>query len=316
MKFDTLFQILKEKKHALVIIKVIISLILIAFLLWSCNLQSIISELHSVSLISLIPVFFLYIVTLFLLSLRWRYLLSSMNYIISINKTFFAFSAGILLSDISPGRIGDMTRPYFVRDHIPISVGLASVILDRYCDFIGKIIFCGLAVLLFSSLFPQEMTIFFIIISLIPVFILSMFWIYMEKGLTFLNRPSLHRIHQFGSNIHSSLKRLINPKLILPIATIWTICIAFMHGFRLILLAGILGYSLPIVDITILQSLISSLALVPITLSGIGLVEGGLTAVFSSYGIPLATGVTIAVLDRMVTVFVHIICGVWYVIKK
>ncbi|MGV8108465.1 lysylphosphatidylglycerol synthase transmembrane domain-containing protein [Methanospirillum sp.] len=316
MKFESLFQIFKERKNELFIIKVIISSTLIAFLLWSCNLQSIISELHSVSLISLIPVVFLYIVTLFLLSLRWRYLLCSMNYKISINESFLAFSAGILLSDVSPGRIGDMTRPYFVRDHIPITVGLASVILDRYCDFIGKIIFCGLSVLLFSSLFPQEMTIIFIIISIIPVFLLSMSWIYMEKGLTFLNRPSLQRIHQFGSEIHSSLKRLTNPKLILPAATMWTIFIAFMHGFRLILLAEILGYSLPIVDITILQSLISSLALVPITLSGIGLVEGGLTAVFSSYGIPLATGVTIAVLDRMITVCVHIICGAWYVIKK
>ncbi len=65
MKFESLFQIFKERKNELFIIKVIISLILIAFLLWSCNPQSIISELHSVSLISLIPVVFLYIVNFF-----------------------------------------------------------------------------------------------------------------------------------------------------------------------------------------------------------------------------------------------------------
>jgi len=306
----------RKIKDLLFWVKIFLGLFIVTFLLWSCDFDSVVAVISSIHIAELFPALFLYVCTILLLSFRWRFILKNMGYNVSMRVTFQAFSAGILLSDISPGRIGEISRPFFIRDLVPFGLGCGSFFLDRYIDFIGKGLLCGIALFFFIALFPPQIICLFLGVSLVPVFILTFLWISGEKTLDILSRTGLSRIHAIGGEVHSGLKQLRRPYVVLIISLILTLITAIMQGIRLVILAGIMGYHIPIAEVTILQSLISSLALVPITISGLGLVEGGLTTMFAYYGVPSAIGLSIAILDRMITICVHLIGGLWYIVKK
>jgi len=81
------------------------------------------------------------------------------------------------------------------------------------------------------------------------------------------------------------------------------------HAFRVVLIAKSVGYDVPLHVLFFLQPLVSALSLIPITISGLGLVEGGLIALLAGLGVPLAAGISIALLDRAITVAFHILVG-------
>jgi uncharacterized membrane protein YbhN (UPF0104 family) len=55
--------------------------------------------------------------------------------------------------------------------------------------------------------------------------------------------------------------------------------------------------------------LISALSLIPVTIAGLGLVEGGLMAVIATYGVPVSAALSIAILDRGLTMLFHFAVG-------
>ena len=95
-----------------------------------------------------------------------------------------------------------------------------------------------------------------------------------------------------------------------------TIIAWITHALRIVLIAEGLGYVLPLPDLFLILPLISALALIPITISGLGLVEGGLMAVIAEYGVPLSTALSIAILDRGLTLLFHFTVGGRYAIKN
>jgi uncharacterized membrane protein YbhN (UPF0104 family) len=69
------------------------------------------------------------------------------------------------------------------------------------------------------------------------------------------------------------------------------------------------GYDGPLYILFFLQPLVSALALIPITISGLGLVEGGIAALLFQFDVPLAAGLSIALLDRVLTTAFHLLVG-------
>ena len=81
------------------------------------------------------------------------------------------------------------------------------------------------------------------------------------------------------------------------------------HALRIILITMGLGYTLPLPDVFLILPLISALSLIPVTLAGLGLVEGGLMAVIAGYDVPLSAALSIAILDRGLTLLFHFAVG-------
>ncbi len=286
---------------------------IVAFLIWSCNVSQVISQLSSFPSLLIIPVAVIYLFNLFILSMRWRYILHAMRYDLPPGTALQAFTAGILLSDVSPGRIGEVSRPYFIKGYVPVGIGIASFILDRYVDIIGKIVLFIVAIGFFSYMLPSEYSLIILFLLLIPVIILGALFFKKDMGNRYLLKYD--RLQTIVSDFQSGIRKVDHPIRVLMITLGWTIFGSVLQGFRIVMLAWGLGYYVPIIEITILQSLMSALSLVPVSIAGLGLVEGGLTVVLSSFGIPAASGLTIAVLDRVITVGVHVLVGLRIIMR-
>ena len=86
----------------------------------------------------------------------------------------------------------------------------------------------------------------------------------------------------------------------------------FTHAAETAFVARAFGYAVPIQVLFLLLPLLSALSLIPITVSGLGLIEGGVTVMLASLGVPPATGMAIALTDRVLTITVHLLFGSRY----
>jgi hypothetical protein len=81
---------------------------------------------------------------------RWRYILLS-THSIGFSAAYHPLIVGFMINCILPGRVGEVARPLmlFQRETIPVSTGLATVVVERVLDLI---ILLGLFMLVLSHL--------------------------------------------------------------------------------------------------------------------------------------------------------------------
>ena len=128
--------------------------------------------------------------------------------------------------------------------------------------------------------------------------------------INFFKKNPYYRFSHLIDGIDTTLNRFQGDWRLFSKAFLLTLCAWITHAFRLILIGYSLNESLPFAQLFLLQPLVSALSIIPITISGLGLVEGGLTLVLAELGIPAAYGLTIALLDRGITTFFHLVVGI------
>lgn len=298
-----------------VILKLIIGVGIILFLSFRFNLADIFAAFADVQVPLLVLAVVIYAITLLLLSLRWRFILKRMGHSLPVLVTYQAFVAGILISDLTPARIGELSRPLTIRERLPIPAGLGSVFLDRYCDFVAIFILgCG-GILLLSAAHSPTLLLIMVFILSIPIILLSAFWFQRVWVLNLVQKIRISRITDFAQHLSIAMDSLDKPGKTMGTAIIFTLGIWILQSSRIVIIATAVGYFIPIQELILIQPLISALALIPISLSGLGFVEGGYVTLFTLYGIPVAVGLAIALLDRVLTVMFHLVIGIRYALR-
>jgi len=296
--------------------RLLIGIILVILLFLFVSPSAVLQSLQSIHPIFLVGAIMIYAVTFLILTTRWRIIVAHMDVNIPFGEAYQAFVGGVLYSDFTPGRIGDFTRAVLVKDRIGIHKGTVSVLVDRYIDII---VLTGLgisALIIYSSRFGSILPLFAIIIlvalfTVVTIVFLQKSWIFsLWQKIPFLNIP------EFARCLQNALLEFRNWKKVIAEGFLLTVLAWITHALRIILIAMSLGYLLPLPDLFLILPLISALSLIPVTISGLGLVEGGLMAVIAGYGVPLSIALSIAVLDRGLTMLFHFAVGGRYAVKK
>ena len=287
--------------------RILIGLSLIASLLYRFDLGVVFSTIISAKLYYLFLAAFVYSITFFILSTRWRMILHSMGEDLPIVPAYQAFAGGMVISDLTPGRIGEFARPLLVRDRIDLNRGIASVAIDRYADILTTFIL-GLSGMLLLAQHGSHMILASSIILFIVV-LSSIFWFKRSFIIKQMDRLGSSRITEIAHALDSALHGVADIKGLMLRSVLLTAVAWVVHALRIALIAKSVGFDVPLQMLFLLQPLVSSLALVPITISGLGLVEGGLAVLLAGFGIPVAAGISIALMDRAITVAFHILVG-------
>lgn len=293
--------------------RIAIGLLLIASLLYRFDPQVVFSNIISAKLNFLCLAAAIYIVIFLILSTRWRMILGHMGLDLPVASALQAFAGGMIISDMTPGRIGEFARPLLVRDKIDLSRGMASVAIDRYADILTTFIL-GLFGILFLARHVSQLIFAYLIILLIILVSLA-FWLKRPFLIKQIDRSRCTRLIKIAHSLDSALHDVANVKELMLRSVLLTALAWIFHALRIVFIARSMGFDVPLQTLFLLQPLVSSLALVPITISGLGLVEGGLAALLAELGVPVATGFSIALMDRAITVTLHILIGSRYAAK-
>lgn len=298
------------------LVRLSIGVLLIILLFIFVSPSAVIQTLQSINPIFLICAVIVYAFTFLLLTQRWRIIVAHMGGDIPLGEAYQAFAGGVLYSDFTPGRIGDITRAVLVKERIGIHNGTVSVFIDRYIDIIVLSCLGIAALVLFSSRFASILPLLALIVLLVVLagvtaFVLKSTWIFsVMKNIPYCNIP------EFTSHLQNALLELKDGKKVIAEGIILTVFAWITHAFRIILITMGLGYSIPLPDLFLILPLISALSLIPVTIAGLGLVEGGLMAVIAGYGVPLSVALSIAIVDRGLTMLFHFMVGGCVAVKN
>jgi len=304
-----------QKKKIRTIARLLFSLLIISVLLYSVNPASVVAVLVTMNHMLLLVALLLYACTFLILSYRWRYILSKMGYKIPLLTAYQAFAAGVLISDITPARLGELSRPFALKGIVPIHTGLVSVLADRYMDIVVIFILGTTGLVFISSVYDMTL----IPVLLVLIFLLAtpvlFFWMDRERAIRIAGWTGSVRLIDFLRSLDEVISQVTQVRKLFLIGISFTFFSWIFQAARIMTLCYATGYYVPISDLILLQPLVSALSLIPVSVAGLGLVEGGYAAMLTLFGVPLATGMAIALMDRVLTVSFHIIIGSRFVAR-
>lgn len=225
-------------------------------------------------------------------SFRWRLLLRQENCNYSAWNSFIAYMSSYTIGLVTPGRIGEIARLYYVREDTGVTFyrSFKTLVADRIFDFAILIWFGTTGMFYFYKVLGDLNGLVYLTISAI---IMLAAW-----GLGFL-----------------LLKRLVNPATSaagprfiletwngmfrLPMLFPWllTLVAYLIFYFANMLIFKSIGISLSLVDIGFILSLMSLATLIPVSLAGFGTREASLVYLLSFYAINPETAIVYALLQ-------------------
>ena len=274
--------------------------------------------------------FLMYFGINFLFTVRLRRVLSKNGVHTSFGKTLLAQYAGMLTSDVTPGRSGYILTPVYLRDQdVPTSKSLSSVLGIQTFEFLIKVAGgIGAVVLLvttvpaktWAAIFPTQiagvnigliLAVLGISLMMVGAIILAAFT-WSKRAISLFDRIANWRfLKRFTGGLmgkleeykesSSSTSRAI-PEILGLTVSCWVI-----KGFEW----WFLGYALGISQLSwswwlaffLIHPLVTALAFIPITPAGIGVQEFGIVGILGLLGVAAPIAGVFALMARGLLIF-------------
>lgn len=292
-------------KRTLQIVIAILLLYLVFDLFWS---ETTLETLRNVNLLFFMLAILFHILAMAIVAFRFKMLIEFKTKT-KFKHVFWANMYGMLMGEITPGKSG-----YFLcvlpleRKGIQKRISFSCLIIIQVMDFIlrGAVgIFAVIYFTLYLNAIPLSESTYYIFISigLIALFF-SGFCILMYTSLPkkFIKKFNL----PYKEKMLNGLETLHDTKTATK-GRIWEILILtilawIFTGLRWVFMGQAFGLDLPIMAYLLLQPLITVISFIPITIGGLGLLEGGVVKALNLLGIPESKALAFVLGDRVAMV--------------
>jgi hypothetical protein len=297
-------------------LRLAIGLILIILLFLYVSPSAVIGSFKSINPFYVVAAIVVYAFTFLILTIRWKIIVAHLGVGIPLKEAYQAFTGGVLYSDFTPGRIGDLTRALLVKDRMDLHKGTVSVIIDRFIDIIVLTTLGIAAVVVYSSQFASVLP--WLSLSVLGVVFAGTIILFWQNARIFswIRKIPSFGIPAFVVQVQTAISEFQNERNVFVKGILLTVLAWVFQALRVVLIALGLGYTLPLPVLFLILPLISALSIIPITLSGLGLVEGGMMAVLVGLGMPVPAAFSLAILDRGLTMLFHFAVGGRYALKN
>jgi uncharacterized protein (TIRG00374 family) len=297
-----------------------------AALLWYVGLGSLYNSLLNIKLEYLLLAFFVYFGINLLFTVRLRIVLKKDGVKTSFGKTLLAQYAGMLTSDVTPGRSGYVLTPLYLRDQeVPTSKSLSGILGIQTIEFLVKVIGgIGAVIFLISVVPPQNWEQFgtiaginlglFIaglgIALMLTGAILLAAFTWSQRAISIFDRIAnsrclkrfagglMGKLEEYKESAHKTRKAI--PEIALLTMACW-----ILKGFEWYFLGLALGITqIRWIGFFLLHPLVTALGFVPITPAGAGFQEFGIVGIFTNLiGVAAGPAAAFALLSRGLLIF-------------
>jgi glycosyltransferase 2 family protein len=265
---------LKTNKIFLFILKISISSVLLYVVLSKTGLGSVLSILRNINPFYFITAVFLYILSQFISTLRWKLLLP---HTFGIRNLFSLYMIGAFFNTLLPGIVGgDAVKGFYLYQATGKgSLIFASIFMERYLGFVVLITICVIAYpfgyhYLRGS--QVEWLLPFVVISFIFASLL-VFGLRLGKRIKLL------------SDFYEYFHAYRNQKDMIRKALFLSVLIQVLGISSVYVLATGIGQHIPFLACLIFVPLIVIFTMIPISISGLGVREGSFVLFFGFIGV-------------------------------
>jgi glycosyltransferase 2 family protein len=299
----------KNRKVILLLIRLAISITLIIILVKTQlrDLDLAVETLKSANKSLLLLAFLTHLIGIWITAERWRILLRTQNIGLGIGTLSVTVLIGFFFSNFLPTTIGgDVYRIYDSSKRAKITVEKAAsvILVERLSGVVSAATYAIIALFLgFTAIGEQSViipiVIFFVISIIVGFFIIN-------PSVLRLNRlvdriGFLKKIKERLKNIHDTLISFKRFKLALLLALFYSFALQFMVILNYYFAARSLGIGLGLVVYIFIVPVVAVIAMLPISIGGIGLRENSLVFILVAMG----------VINEKAAVFSLIIFAMW-----
>jgi glycosyltransferase 2 family protein len=293
----------RTRKVTRILVQVVVMVVIFAALFWYVGLGSLYTALVNIKPEYLILAFASYFGINVLFTVRLRRVLAKEGVKTSFGKTLLAQYAGMLTSDVTPGRSGYVLTPLYLRDqNVPTSKALSGILGIQTIEFLAKVVGGIGAVFFLVGAVPAEnwqqfstfmgINIGFLVMGLGialmatgAILLAAITW--SQRAMSIFNRIANSRfLKRFTGGLVGKLEeykessqktRRAIPEIILLTLFCWV-----LKGFEWYFLGLALGITqIPWIGFFLIHPLVTALGFVPITPAGAGVQEFGIVGILT-----------------------------------
>ena len=304
----------KSPSKIRLLLQVLLMILIIGALVWYVGLNTLILVLTKTNPYYLLMSFCAYFGINLLFTVRIVRVLKRQGVEASFRRTILPQYAGMLSSDVTPGRAGYMLTPlYLANQNIPTSTSLSCILGIQSIEFLVKVLGGAGAVifLLSRTSLPRQIIVIAVAgigLMMIGSFVLAALiwspriaaWIRQIAAKRYLARFTgrlVSKLEEFGENAMKTRRAI--PMIMLITLLSWMLkgCEWYFLGLSIgITNVGWLGFFL-------LHPLLTAFGFVPLTPSGIGFQEGAVVGIFLLMGVDIRLALAFAILSRGILIF-------------
>jgi uncharacterized protein (TIRG00374 family) len=245
--------------------------------------QEVMSVLFNASPSYLFLSFLLMVVQLPIPARRWQRILKSLGHEIPFVTCFRLFMASIPVSSITPLKSGDALRAVYLRDYVPMSENLGTLLTERLMDLLLLSLLAFAGLLLYRPYLAYIAGLLVLGIICIMVVLSSRNVKDRLKGIIPLSLRNQSVTDRIGNLTLASGELVKNKRLFL--STIWYTLLFWTLSFiQTKILFYAVGVSVPFWTVVTYIPVAILIGLLPVTISGMGTRDVAIMLLFSAYG--------------------------------
>ncbi len=303
----------------------IIGILLFIFILTRIDISSLLAIFASINPALLLLALAVNGVAVVMKSYKWKVIVSTVNDRFSLSDSIRAFLVGFSFSVLTPAKLGDFIRAFYVRNETcSTGIALSTVVTDRLIDIVMLVAISSTGIFLFSYLYHIEILSIMLLLLLAAAIACVIAVIANKSLLSRILRPFFNLFvpatmkqkvseyyHEFYDGLFAFYRHRAAFSLALVIALLSWIP-PFVYGY---LLAASISIPVGLSYFVIIIPIISLLDLLPISISGIGTRDAALIFLFGLQGVSAESAVAFSLLYLFMSYWLVALVGAFFWIR-
>jgi len=314
-----------NKSKLFITLRILISLSLLALLLWLAkkDLVEICQRLRSVNIPILALAFLFFLSSVIFMAWRLRILLAAQKAHFRIKDLFSLTLIGYFFTNFMPTSVGgDIVKGYYISRKIKSkTTSYTAVFIDRAIGLFSFALIASITLVIMRGQIEHKF-IFWVIALLLVCYVILIFLLPNKKIVkrigTYLGIARLLRrlkLEHAVKKVYNAVNIYKNHKGKILQAFALSLAAQFMAFFSVYLLSVSLSAHLPFGKVLLVMPVIFILCMLPITLNGLGLREAGFKFFFSP-NIGEAAALSLSLLYLGTFLLTSLIGGIIYLLRK
>ncbi len=284
------------------------------FIITQLDLKKVVKVIKSLDLVWFIVAIVCLFLTFLFKGLRWRIALQAQGISYSLNKIIGIILVSSFIGFVTPGRLGDLVKVgYLKHSDIPITLGLANVILDRVYDILLLLLFGCLGFVFFMEFFSAHLNSIASLLGFVGIVILGLFIFYEKISITFQKILKLVLPSKVNALMASKWNEFWNEFKRLafftfPFMLIFSFLIYASYFTEIYALSRSLGLSISFLYLGMCFSAAALVSFLPISIGGLGTREAVLIMLFAKISLSPESAVLLSFID--VVIFALLLGGI------
>ena len=283
----------------------LVGVFLFIYILLNIDIGKTFQILLNANILLIIIVVFVVFLSVLIKALKWNILIHIYDKEYPLKSATKAWLMGFSLSMVTPARIGDISRAYYIKHKVSVGKGITTVIIDRVIDI--TILFCMaiIGLVSFAAFFTADSSLFLVVSVLFVMFVFGVYASTKKRLVKMLLKPIFNRIvpekhksslnltfHDFYAGLGSI--KTYRKNIFIPIAL--GVLVWFVTILQYYLLGLAIGINLPFMFLLSVAPIVALLDTLPISFSGIGTRDAALILFLSFLSIGREYAISLSLL--------------------